>query len=213
MGQGVLTRVDYGERISALRRRLGGTLGRLRAGALPILQTAVAASLAWFLASTVLGHERPFFAAIAAVISLGVVVGQEGRRVIELVFGVACGLAVADLLVILIGTGTVQIGVVVADRPRKDRRRPLHGPVPLPKGCPRAHPGGGAAGRRKNRWPHAVHARTALLLQRRVLDSQRGGERPLLPGAGAGRRPPRLLDGRGLPGGLQDVHRRHASGP
>ncbi len=114
MGQGVLTRVDYGERISALRRRLGDTLGRLRTGALPIVQTAVAASLAWFLASAVLGHERPFFAAIAAVVSLGVVVGQEGRRVIELVFGVACGLAVADLLVILIGTGTVQIGVVVA---------------------------------------------------------------------------------------------------
>jgi uncharacterized membrane protein YccC len=78
------------------------------------LQTAVAASLAWFLASAVLGHSQPYFAAIAAVISTGVVVGQEGRRVLELVFGVACGLAVADLLVVLIGTGTVQIGVVVA---------------------------------------------------------------------------------------------------
>jgi uncharacterized membrane protein YccC len=80
----------------------------------PILQTAVAASLAWFLASTALGHDQPYFAAIAAVISTGVVVGQEGRRVFELVFGVACGLTVADLLVVLIGTGTVQIGVVVA---------------------------------------------------------------------------------------------------
>jgi len=78
------------------------------------LQTAVAASLAWFLASAVLGHGQPFFAAIAAVISSGVVVGQEGRRAIELVFGVACGLAVADLLVLTIGTGTVQIGIVVA---------------------------------------------------------------------------------------------------
>jgi hypothetical protein len=78
------------------------------------LQTAVAASLAWFLAAAVLGHGQPFFAAIAAVISTGVVVGQEGRRAVELVFGVACGLAVADLLVVLIGTGTVQIGVVVA---------------------------------------------------------------------------------------------------
>lgn len=80
----------------------------------PILQTAVAASLAWFVASAVLGHGRPFFAAIAAVVSTGVVVGQEGRRAIELVFGVACGLAVADLLVLAIGTGTVQIGIVVA---------------------------------------------------------------------------------------------------
>jgi len=78
------------------------------------LQTAVAASLAWFLASVVLGHGQPYFAAIAAVISTGVVVGQEGRRAVELVFGVACGLAVADLLVVLVGTGTVQIGVVVA---------------------------------------------------------------------------------------------------
>ena len=80
----------------------------------PILQTAVAASLAWFLASAVLGHDRPFFAAIAAVVSTGVVVGQEERRAIELVFGVAGGLAVADLLVLAIGTGTVQIGIVVA---------------------------------------------------------------------------------------------------
>ena len=78
------------------------------------MQTAVAASLAWTLATVVLGHEQPFFASIAAVISLGIAVGQEGRRAAELVFGVACGLAVADLIVFAIGTGPVQIGVVVA---------------------------------------------------------------------------------------------------
>jgi hypothetical protein len=98
----------------ALRRRFEESFGRLGAGVWPILQTAVGASLAWFLASAVLGHGQPFFAAIAAVISSGVVVGQEGRRAVELVFGVACGLAVADLLVLAIGTGTVQIGIVVA---------------------------------------------------------------------------------------------------
>jgi hypothetical protein len=114
MGLGVLTRVNFDGKILALRSQLGETLGRLQTGALPIVQTAVAASLSWFLASAVLGHERPFFAAIAAVISLGVVVGQEGRRVLELVLGVACGLAVADVLVRVIGTGTVQIGVVIA---------------------------------------------------------------------------------------------------
>jgi hypothetical protein len=98
----------------ALRRRFEEAFGWLGAGVWPILQTAVGASLAWFLASAVLGHGQPFFAAIAAVISSGVVVGQEGRRAIELVFGVASGLAVADLLVLAIGTGTVQIGIVVA---------------------------------------------------------------------------------------------------
>ena len=100
--------------ISVLRRRFEVALGRLRGRGWPILQTAVAASLAWTLGTVVLGHESPFFAPIAAVISLGVAVGQEGRRAAELVFGVACGLAVADLLVLAIGTGPVQIGVVVA---------------------------------------------------------------------------------------------------
>ncbi len=76
-----------------VRPRFEAALGRLRARGWPILQTAVAASLAWTLATMVLGHERPFFAAIAAVISLGVAVGKEGRQAAELVFGVACGLA------------------------------------------------------------------------------------------------------------------------
>jgi uncharacterized membrane protein YgaE (UPF0421/DUF939 family) len=59
-------------------------------------------------------YGKLFFASIAAVISLGVAVGQEGRRAVELVFGVACGLTVADLLALAIGTGPVQIAVVVA---------------------------------------------------------------------------------------------------
>jgi uncharacterized membrane protein YgaE (UPF0421/DUF939 family) len=45
------------------------------------LQTAVAASLAWTLATVVLGHESLFFASIATVISLGVagqIIHSEG---------------------------------------------------------------------------------------------------------------------------------------
>ena len=114
MNLGVLAWVVPDGGSGTLRRWSQEVSGRLGVGVWPILQTSVAASLAWFLASAVLGHGQPYFAAIAAVISTGVVVGQEGRRVLELVFGVACGLAVADLLVVLIGTGTVQIGVVVA---------------------------------------------------------------------------------------------------
>ena len=114
MGGAALARIGMNGKVMAVSRRFESALGRLRAGGWPILQTAVAASLAWTLASMVLGHERPFFAAIAAVVSLGVAVGQEGRRAAELVFGVACGLAVADLIVLAIGTGPVQIAVVVA---------------------------------------------------------------------------------------------------
>ncbi len=79
-----------------------------------ILQTAVAAGVAWFLAVLLLGHERPTFAPIAAVISLGLAVGQRGRRAVELTLGVAFGVAIADFLVSVFGVGALQSGIVVA---------------------------------------------------------------------------------------------------
>ena len=87
---------------------------RIEAGARPILHSAVAAALAWLVATEVVGHEQPFFAPISAVITLGLTVGQRRRRAIELAIGVAVGIGIADALVAAIGTGTLQIGVVVA---------------------------------------------------------------------------------------------------
>ncbi|MEK6228427.1 MAG: FUSC family protein [Actinomycetota bacterium] len=87
---------------------------RIMAGARPILHSAVAAALAWLLATEVVGHDRPFFAPIAAVITLGLTVGQRRRRAVELGIGVAVGIAISDALVAAIGTGTWQIGLTVA---------------------------------------------------------------------------------------------------
>src|SRR5918995_2008322 len=98
---------------SAIRRETERALGRLRVGIWPVVQTAVAAALAWSVAVLVLGHERPFVAAIAAVISIGAVAGQTLRRAAEWIFGVAVGLAVADLIMLAIGTGPVQTGLIV----------------------------------------------------------------------------------------------------
>ncbi len=78
----------------------------------PVAQTALAASLAYFLAAYVIGSDQPFFAPIAAVISLGLTLGQRGRRAIEVVLGVVVGLVVADLLVLALGVGTVKISDV-----------------------------------------------------------------------------------------------------
>src|SRR5215203_6388899 len=97
-----------------VRNRLLSGVHRLQGGWWQIFQTAVAAGVAWFLAVLILGHERPEFAPIAAVISLGLAVGQRGRRVVELTIGVAFGVAIADLLVSVIGAGPVQSGIVVA---------------------------------------------------------------------------------------------------
>ncbi len=92
--------------------RSGGL--RLGGGWLQILQTAVAACLAWFLAVALLGLDRPTFAPIAAVISLGLAVGERGRRAVELTLGVAFGIVIADFLVSVVGVGAVQAGIVVA---------------------------------------------------------------------------------------------------
>src|SRR3712207_8398517 len=90
-----------------LRRLHSGVL-RLRSGWLPILQTAVAACLAWFLAVLLLGLERPTFAPIAAVLVLGVAGGERPPRGVAPEPPGALGGAVGGLLLSLGGGGGVQ---------------------------------------------------------------------------------------------------------
>ncbi len=86
---------------------------RLRLAWRSIFQAAVSAALAYWIAIELLGHQRPFFAAVSAIVTLGLTVGQRGRRAAEIAFGVALGILVADLLVLEIGTGTAQLALVV----------------------------------------------------------------------------------------------------
>lgn len=109
---GVLA-VAWQRGLAALRVSAEQALGRVRAGSWPVVQTAVAAALAWSAAAVVLGHDRPFVAAIAAVISVGAVAGQTLKRAAEWILGVAVGLTVADLIMMAIGTGPVQTGIIV----------------------------------------------------------------------------------------------------
>ena len=96
-----------------VRSLFGDGVARLRTSVWSVAQSAAAASLAFFLSRVLLGHESPFFAPIAAVICLSVTLGSRPRRAVEMVFGVAVGLMVADLLVLVIGAGTLQIAAVV----------------------------------------------------------------------------------------------------
>jgi hypothetical protein len=54
------------------------------------------------------------FASIAAVISLGLAVGRRLRRTVALLTGVAVGVVVADLIVVVFGIGAPQMGLLVA---------------------------------------------------------------------------------------------------
>ena len=62
-------------------------VARLRSKAWHIGQAAIAAAVAWVVAKELLGHEIPFFAPIAAVVSLGTSYGQRLRRVAEVTSG------------------------------------------------------------------------------------------------------------------------------
>jgi uncharacterized membrane protein YgaE (UPF0421/DUF939 family) len=91
-----------------------GRLAQLSDSWLAIVQSALAAGIAWALAKWVVGQPQPFFAPAAAVISLGLSRGQPRRRAVELSIGVAVGIGIAAALVHLIGVGAIQVAVLVA---------------------------------------------------------------------------------------------------
>lgn len=95
------------------RTKFRERLEELRENWLVLVLAAVSATVAWLLARELLGHRQAFFAPVAAILTLGLTAGQRGRRALEIGVGVALGIAVADLLVIAIGTGVWQLGIVV----------------------------------------------------------------------------------------------------
>ncbi|HEX5848704.1 MAG TPA: FUSC family protein [Rubrobacter sp.] len=100
--------------VATARARLRAGWIRVRSGWLQIIQTALAACVAWILSVLILGVERPTFAPIAAVIALGLTLGKRGRRAVELTLAVAFGVALADLLLSVLGVGAIQAGFFVA---------------------------------------------------------------------------------------------------
>src|SRR3954454_23913482 len=95
------------------RTSLDHRLERWRSKRWHIAQCAVAAGIAWFVAKDLLGHTTPFFAPVAAVVSLGTSYGQRLRRVAEVTIGVALGVFGADLLVQVLGSSGWVIALVV----------------------------------------------------------------------------------------------------
>jgi len=86
---------------------------RLSPRALAILQTAAAATIAWFLAGAVTSDPQPIFASIAAIVAIGASHDQHRQRALQLAGGVVLGLALGDLIIHVLGTGGPQIFVMV----------------------------------------------------------------------------------------------------
>jgi hypothetical protein len=79
----------------------------------PSLQAALAAAVAWIIADRVLRHPQPFFAPVAAAITMSTTPVQRGQRVVELVTGVLLGIGIAEGLGAVLGTSTAVLGVIV----------------------------------------------------------------------------------------------------
>ncbi|GAA1091716.1 aromatic acid exporter family protein [Nocardioides dubius] len=78
-----------------------------------LLRLAAATSAAYAVSTHVLGHEQAFFAPIAAVIVLLAGAGLRQRLLVELIVGVALGVLIGELLILAIGRGVWQLGLVV----------------------------------------------------------------------------------------------------
>lgn len=105
------------EAVAELRRRSIPTMQdrvyRVRINLGLAAQAALAAALAWTVAHELLGNPEPVFAPIAAVGTIASSLGQRLRRTVELIVGVALGIAVGDGLLLAIGTGPWQLGLIV----------------------------------------------------------------------------------------------------
>jgi uncharacterized membrane protein YgaE (UPF0421/DUF939 family) len=107
LGAGALReRIDVSQAGRRARRRVLDSLWA-------VLLAAIAASVAWYVAHRVLGHSEPFFAPIAAAISLSTSQIQRSRRIAQMVGGVLLGIVLAEGLSSLLGDGTAALGAVV----------------------------------------------------------------------------------------------------
>src|ERR1700759_5485825 len=84
---------------------------RVRSVWFTLVQTSVAAGLAWYLTHDVLGHPQPFFAPIAAAVSLSISNVLRAQRALQMMIGVTLGIGVGTLIQGLLGPGAISIAV------------------------------------------------------------------------------------------------------
>jgi len=89
-----------------LRKARSRAVDRLRAGAGVLTQQALAATVAWVLATHVVHHRQPFFAPMAAVVALNAPLGQRGGNALRLLEGVIIGIIAGELGLGILGASS-----------------------------------------------------------------------------------------------------------
>ena len=107
-------RMSTRDRLQQVDKSLQSRLKRVQKRFLPILQTALAAGFAFWIAHVIFGHPRPFFAPISVVIIIGMSGGDRLTKMFDMALGCVLGVLAGDLLFYRLGDGGWQIAVVVA---------------------------------------------------------------------------------------------------
>ncbi|MFC9920048.1 FUSC family protein [Agromyces binzhouensis] len=94
--------------------RLAGRLGRLRDSLPAIVQITVTAIAAYSFSLFVVGHEQPLISALVAITSLGFVRDARPVRVLETVVAMTLGIALAEALLLVAGSGIWQYALALA---------------------------------------------------------------------------------------------------
>lgn len=95
-----------------LSTRFRSGIWRARKSLIPAATSAIAAVAAYAFAAIIFGHSEPYFAATAALISLGFGRDPHIRKALEVAIGVTLGILVGDSLQALLGQGYWQ-GIIV----------------------------------------------------------------------------------------------------
>ncbi len=83
----------------------------MRAVWFTLVQTSVAAGLSWYVAHDLLGHPQPFFAPIAAAVSLSISNVLRAQRAVQMMIGVTVGIGAGTFVQELLGPGAISLGV------------------------------------------------------------------------------------------------------
>lgn len=98
---------------SRLRSTLRRRIARVRDSLPAISQIVVAATAAYAFAHSVLGHPVPLLAATVTVSSLGLVRDARPWRVAETVMGMLVGILIAEIVLVVAGSGWWQIALAM----------------------------------------------------------------------------------------------------
>jgi Fusaric acid resistance protein-like len=109
-----------GSRAAQVRHRIAraaaGAWRRVREDAWLLLQRTAAATIAWLLARQLGDHPDPFFAPIAAVVSLNTALGERGLNALRLLLGVLVGILAGEITLVVLegGYGSLAIATFAA---------------------------------------------------------------------------------------------------